>query len=226
MSSKLTVDATGTKLMLAIPSGDGSIPVRTAFALLTAIKSLSERGINYELHVHEFNSLVTGARDELAHEFCKTDCTHIAWLDSDIIFKAEDFVTMFLLSHKYPIVAATYITKNLKNPRFIVKNMGKEFNEHGLLECEGLGFGFVFMQRQVMLDVCSDPDREPFETYVEKLPDGTKNRVGEDMHFFRMARAKGHKVMINPFINLIHRGICDFEGDFKEVALNYVKGTS
>lgn len=216
--------------MLALPSGDGTIPARTAFALMTAFKQLSEGGIDYELHLHEFNSLVTGARDELAFEFCKTDCTHIAWLDSDIIPKAADFVRLFLLSHIYPIVAATYPTKNPKNPKFIVKNPSTKYNEHRLLECEGLGFGFVFMQRQVMLDVCADPDREPFETYVEKITqdDGSvvKNRVGEDMHFFRMARQKGYKVMLDPSVNLIHRGTCDFEADIQGAVDKYVKRTS
>lgn len=202
--------------MLAIPAGDGNIPVRSAYALTNAILRLHQMGLTWELHMHEFNSLVTGARNGLAKEFLNTDCTHVLWIDSDIIFKAEDFVKLFMWAQHYPMIAAPYITKNKDNPRFVIKNMSLRPNEHGLLAADGIGFGFTCIQRKVFEDIASDPSMDMFATYVERLEDGSTNEVGEDMHFFRMAKNKGYNLFIDPSIRLIHRGIYDYEGDLME----------
>jgi hypothetical protein len=46
----------------------------------------------YAFTVNE--SLISRARDSLAHDFLETECTHLMFIDSDIGFQAEDILSM------------------------------------------------------------------------------------------------------------------------------------
>lgn len=56
-------------------------------------------------------SLVSRARDEVAHAFLKTDATAILWVDGDVLFKPEWALEM--LAKDVPIIGGTYPKKEL-----------------------------------------------------------------------------------------------------------------
>ena len=56
-------------------------------------------------------SLITRARDSLAHDFLLTECTHLMFVDSDIGFEAEDVLTM--LATDKDIVCGLYPRKEI-----------------------------------------------------------------------------------------------------------------
>lgn len=72
---------------------------------------------------HDFNisfafmgneSLITRARNALAHEFLKTDCSHLFFIDADIGFKAADVVKM--IKADVDVIAGVYPKKDINWP--------------------------------------------------------------------------------------------------------------
>jgi len=200
----MKLDVKDMKVAFAIPSTSGQVPLDTMMALCNAIVELDRLGVTYEFLNEKHNSLIQFARESLALSFLETDCTHIFWLDDDVIPEPNHIVRLIYLASHYPMVGAAYVTKNFENPKFIVKNV--EVAELGLYKADGMGMGFVCMQREVIETVSKDESDDMFRVYKERLEDGTKNPVGEDMHFFRMAKKHGYTLYVDPVPMLGHKG--------------------
>ena len=56
-------------------------------------------------------SLITRARNSLAHAFLKTDCTHLLFIDDDIKFNAHEVLHMF--EHDLDIICGIYPKKEI-----------------------------------------------------------------------------------------------------------------
>jgi len=56
-------------------------------------------------------SLITRARNSLAHAFLKTDCTHLLFIDADIKFNAHEVLHMF--EHDLDIICGIYPKKEI-----------------------------------------------------------------------------------------------------------------
>lgn len=66
-------------------------------------------GINMATVINE--SLVTRARNELVKFFMMTDCTHLFFIDADIVFKSEDVFRLLL--HDQDVVVGAYPLKRV-----------------------------------------------------------------------------------------------------------------
>jgi len=69
-------------------------------------------------------SLITRARNRMAHDFLSTECTHLMFIDADIGFNAEDIIPMIEADKE--IVCGIYPKKEIDWPRV------KEAVEHGV----------------------------------------------------------------------------------------------
>ena len=99
------------KLFIAIPVYQGICHIKfmeSITALIILLKSL-----NIEFHYFSLTSesLISRARNVCACEFIKSDCTHLMFIDSDIVFNPQD-VVKFLQSGK-DVMCGVYPHKTL-----------------------------------------------------------------------------------------------------------------
>ena len=166
------------------------------------------------------DSLVSRARNRLAAKFLETDCTHLLFLDTDLVFNA-DHVSR-ILSHNIPFCIGLYPKKQDKLAW--VCNTRADFPprdpETGLQRILYGGTGFMLIGREVFEaiiekfpDIRYDPDsgEEDIPLYdffkVGVHPEGGKRRyLSEDWFFCQMAMEAGFPLFADTNIVLKHCG--------------------
>jgi hypothetical protein len=179
-------------------------------------------------------ALIHDVRNELAHRFLhKTDCDTLICIDADIEWDWEAMLRLLVMSHNYPIVAGCYPSR-VDPVKFIVNHTKDELNEHGLLECNGIGAGFIAIQRRVLEQMqvpeyehndYEQPVKAFFQVGLQKSKqDPTKLKpVGEDVWFFREAYKQGFPCMVDPAISLKHHGTKVYDYQFKDYVHQVLK---
>jgi hypothetical protein len=141
----------------------------------------------------------------------KIDYDYIMWIDSDSIFKPEDF--MKLLSHKVDIVGGL-VKKSPKLYSCTMLNESVPFEE---LQCmtdadvegkteliEGIatGMAFTLVKRGVFEKI----PRPWFATtsISDPIAPGRMTYVGEDVYFCFKAREAGFKIWLDPTVKVAH----------------------
>lgn len=217
---EIKADLTSHKYAIAIPCYEGKIQTETALSLLDTSGKLVKMGIAHAHIVIRGGALIHDVRNELVHRFLHlTDCDTLICIDADIQWSWDDMLRLMVLSESYPIVAGSYPAR-LDPVKFIVNNTKDELNEHGLLECNGIGMGFVAIQRRVfeemvVEDFDSDSYPEPIKYFFQV---GIQNRkpVGEDVWFLRDAYKQGFPTMVDPAICLVHHGQKAYDYKFQD----------
>lgn len=83
-----------TKLFICTPMYGGQCFGFYTQSLLQLNNALRDNNISSMMSFMFNESLITRARNALAHQFLKTDCTHLFFIDADIRFQAEDVLKM------------------------------------------------------------------------------------------------------------------------------------
>lgn len=99
------------KLMVAMPCYQGMCHSLCMKQLLKLQMLLISKNINMELFTLESESLVSRGRNVCATAFLKSDCTHLLFIDSDILFNPLDVLK--LLMHKKEVIVGLYPMKNI-----------------------------------------------------------------------------------------------------------------
>ena len=171
---------------------------------------------------HVGDSLVSRARNRLVADFLRTDCTHLLFIDSDLIFSPAHVARV--LAHDAPIVAGLYPKKqrelgwvcNLLDP-------SPEPDAAGLQPVKYAGTGFLCIAREVferiireMPELRYDPDDgdgEPgslwdfFKVGVWECPEtGYRRYLSEDWWFCQIARDVGYEVLMDTQVICKHVG--------------------
>lgn len=152
------------------------------------------------------------ARDHAVHEFLKTDCTDLLFVDHDIGFKAADVER--LVSHDVDVVGGVYPLKQKGKPVLAYAPInGGPSNEHGLVECGGIGTGFLRIRREVFEKLrAATPElsfvNEAKEVEHDYFPVGVSDGlyIGEDLFFCKNWRKAGGKVYADLGVRLTHQG--------------------
>jgi hypothetical protein len=153
------------------------------------------------------------ARDHLVHEFLKTDCTDLLFIDSDIGFSSEDVGR--ICSHDVDVVTGCYALKaETEKPTLVLSLVdGARANTNGLIECVSVGCGFLRIRRAVFdqLRVATphksfknDRDEIEHDYFPEGVEDG--RYYGEDIAFCRNWRKLGGRIFADFGIRLDHEG--------------------
>lgn len=144
------------KLFLALPVYGGINPhfVVSLMALLTH----RPRPFGIEPHFCIGDSLVSRARNKLCAEFLASDCTHLLFLDSDLVFSPEHI--MRLVSHVnadspavgMPHIVAGLYAKKQKELGWVCNmlNDDEEPNANGLQRVKYAGTGCLLFSRFVL----------------------------------------------------------------------------
>lgn len=158
------------------------------------------------------------ARSTLASRALHDGFEEILWIDSDIVFDANDVDK--LRAHDAPIVGGVYAVKGNRRLALVPLSKGEIVlgESGGLLEVRYLGTGFMLTRRTVYdtirrhhdLPSCSgNPPVVPYFRSVltedPALGPGV-HYLGEDYSFCQRARAAGLGVWVDTSIRLGHIG--------------------
>lgn len=100
-----------TKLFICTPMYGGQCYGFYAQSLLQLNNVLRDNNIQSMMSFMFNESLITRARNALAHQFLKTDCTHLMFIDADIRFNAYDVLPM--LSADKDVIVGIYPKKEI-----------------------------------------------------------------------------------------------------------------
>jgi hypothetical protein len=210
------------KLFVAVPSY-GEIPAHSAQCLIRLAQTgLSGAAMTMRMVVGD--SLVSRARNALTADFLASDCTHLLFIDSDLIFSAEQIDR--LLAHDLPIVGGFYPKKQEGDLAWVC-NAHPGFpppEPNGLQSLRYIGTGFLMVKREVF-DLMRYAHREEIEydadgsgrtehdfwkVGVHIGPDGSRRYLSEDWFFCQRALDLGYRVVADPHVILKHIGTSIF----------------
>lgn len=205
-----------TKLVIALPMNECNINFLTC--LISLEMYLKMHNIDYIISL-EGGSNVSFVREKclgikepdtvttkMVEPFYGTvDYEYIMWIDSDVIFKPEDVMT--LMAHNVDIAAGFYkknpvyytATKYTDNPDFLFAMKNEDVVGDKLIELAAVGFGFVLTKKGVF-------ERVPRPWFLTTVWDyGSGPRIcGEDTYFCLKARENGFKIWGDPQVKVSH----------------------
>jgi FkbM family methyltransferase len=210
--------ASPVKLWVALPVYGGYHP----FFIAPLLNLVLSPPCNLTVRQCAGDSLVARARNKLAAEFLASDCTHLLFLDTDLIFTNEQIAR--LLSHDEMIVAGLYPKKQ---PTLAwvcnVLDEPTEPDERGLQRIKYAGTGCLMVKREVferMIQAhpelayeADDGDKHGtrfdfFSCGVHVGKDGRRRYLSEDWWFCQRALDLGIPVHADVHVVLKHVGDC------------------
>lgn len=221
MTQERRFDLSNLSVFIAIPCYSGVVPIEQSRALAQTSVALYKAGVTTYINSERENGVITSVRDRLLTKFLESGAEYMFWIDDDIIFEVNDFMTVLALATEKKMVAASYPTRNDAQV-FYIKPVGDslQIDEYGLIKAKGVGLGFTCIHRDVLETLVKDKPtyeqegnflaREVFHVGMYR-----GERGGEDMHFFKELYDIGFPVFINPNIKLKHVGRKDYSADLK-----------
>lgn len=225
MQNQKGYDLAGKKLMIGLPAYDHKVGVKMAVALMKLAQKVQEHGIHIEVNSVCGCSVVSRARNLIAHEFLKSNADHLMFIDSDMTFDADSVLRLMAWNQDKPIVAGAYEARKPGKVYILSLDGDKDsvmMDPMGLVRARRVATGFMMIQRKVLETLKEKhPEWEHLDnTSNEKLhaffdfactPEGY---IGEDFLFCERAREAGFSVWIDPTVKLGHMGITEFQSDF------------
>ena len=108
---------TQIKIFIALPCVSGYVSAHTMLSLSQLCVEFVRQKVSFEMHPLLGCSIISHARNILASQFRRSDCTHIFWVDDDISFRPEVFFRLFSVTcteeNEAHIACAVYPRKHL-----------------------------------------------------------------------------------------------------------------
>ena len=158
------------------------------------------------------STVIDRARNELVNDALKDGCTHILFVDSDIIMPKgaieklidmnEDIASGLYFSKGKPYLPVARILKD--NKHFYLEDF--EYNK--IIDVQGVGMGLCLIKTDVFKKITY-----PYFKFEWKNDpaiqgaDGGWYEVAEDLYFCDMAKAAGIAIKLNTGLLLEHQGI-------------------
>lgn len=224
-------DLAGKKLMIGLPAYDHKVGVKMAISLMQLGQKLMEHGIDVQVNSLCGCSVVSRARNIIAHQFMKSDCDNLMFIDADMTFAADDVIRLMCWNQEKAIVAGAYEARKEGKVYIVSLDGGHGVNgpqgkvtmdEAGLVRAYRAATGFMMIQRRVFEVLkATHPELEHKDTNTDErmyayfdfkvTPEGY---IGEDFLFCDRAREQGLDIWLDPTIKLGHMGIHEFKSDF------------
>ena len=225
MQTKQGFNLAGKKLMIGLPAYDHKVGLRMAISLMRLGQQVMEHGIHIQVSSICGCSVVSRARNMIAHEFLKSDCDHLLFIDSDMNFEPESVLRLLAWSQTKPIVGGAYESRK-EGKIYILSLEGDkdhvQMDAMGNVKARRIATGFMMIQRQVFEKLAEmHPEWEhkdnTSDAMLHSFFDFKVTRdgyIGEDFLFCDRAQEAGFSVWIDPTIKLGHMGIHEFKSDF------------
>ena len=213
---------TPPKITIGMPCGSGSLPWATMMSLLNTVRACDKEGVGIQIESIVGCSVVQWARSIVADKFLKSDSTHLFWIDSDIVWRVEDFFRLVGFGAVLDVVGAAYPMKRERGGFLInlAGDLGKvEINGLGCVKIRSMGLGFTIMKRAVVEKIAATKEKvidqangvEYADIFrVDRTHGGPR---GEDVAFFDDIRDAGYDVWLDPSIRLGHIGTKMYRSD-------------
>jgi len=154
------------------------------------------------------STIVDVARNVLVENFLKSDCTHLLFLDSDMVFPPDTID--LLLRHEKPVVSGLYFLRKKLYPSFrFLKNgdyhSSYEFPQNSLMKVDATGLGCILVKREVLEKISEQNKGEPL--FYTKYIEGSRTKVsGEDTVFCELVKKAGFEIYVDTGLLLGHYG--------------------
>jgi hypothetical protein len=223
----------GRKLFIGIPVYGGIVPqfMECMAAFIAA------RPIPAKIRMKHGDSLVTRARNCLTAEFLESDCTHLLFIDSDLMFSVDDVVR--IASHDLDLVGGMYPLKiegelqwcgngllgKAETPSGVPPKAESANLPEGVEEARYIGTGFMCIARHVLTkmlladgqEITYQSDSPPHKTEydfwrvgVRDTGDVRRRYLSEDWFFCQRWLELGGKVYADKDVVLRHVGQATF----------------
>lgn len=216
-------DITRRNLFVAMPvyRTMDSLTVQSVVGLVAA--QLSKREFSMKMKMHVGECPIGRARNDLTHEFLKTESTHILFIDADIVFSYEQ--VRRILEHDEDIVGGFYPKKQEGKASLVCNTLGAVSapRQDGLVEMKYMGTGFLMVSRRVFevmrqkigdqIAYTDDRDHKTIKYDFWRMGvaidtnTGTKRWLSEDWQFCQFALDCGFKVWADANILVRHSGM-------------------
>lgn len=227
--SSTGVSLEGCGLIIAVPTYDGKVPVEWIEQFGQLQKYGQGYRFDHKLCYQSHGALISSNRNIAAAAFlAEPKATHLLFIDSDIVFKAEQIIKMMALmqieEYDYDVVTLPYpIKKDEPSFHLSLGNGEVERTRHGLIRTYGAGCGFMMIKRSMLERMIEKyPDLRYYNRKQEKWmygfftegffepflkEDGNgKLYCGEDISFCRRVMETGGKIWFDPSETLTHIG--------------------
>ena len=215
-------------VMVTVPTG-GSIHTDTVKSLLALQADMQSKGLRHHFNFSKSSFLphgraqVCGAsleRGIYQQPYNTAQITHIFMVDSDIVFKPEDFWRLW--HHNAAVVAGAYcysteaLTKE-EDKRIVAGSWDVEFFKKNytfpaytlrqaramanpLLEVDWVGLGFALVRTEVFKKI-----EYPWFNSELIVIDDLRDTTSEDVGWCRKVQRAGFKIMLDPSVKVNHQ---------------------
>jgi hypothetical protein len=199
------------KPYFAVPNFGGNLDAEFVQSWTMLVSTLVQRGCVFKANFNVHDSLISRGRNRLAHDFLKSDCTHLFFIDADIAFESTDVLR--LIESGKPVVGGAYPKKAIGagfnvNPLEADLAAGVSVPEaDGWLEVQEIATGFLCIERSVLVRMAeehpelllvSDMDDAPgepqFGFFIPFIEPTRRRYLSEDYAFCQRWRGMGGRI--------------------------------
>jgi hypothetical protein len=206
------------KIFLALPIY-GAVPAQFMQCMIR-LSQAAKPPCQIKIRQLNGDSLVARARNTLTADFLASDCSHLMFVDSDLVFNVDQIGR--LLKRDVPLIGGLYPKKQEGDLRWVMNALEGEPEEvgQGLVQVKYIGTGFMLISRSVfekMITFFGDRiqykedstgriEHDFWSTGVYQFPDGTRRYLSEDWFFCQRWLDLGGAVWADTSVILQHIG--------------------
>ena len=221
-------DFVGRKLFIGLPAYDHKVSIKMAISMVAFGQMALRHGIEVQIGSICGCSVVSRARNLLADDFLRSECTDLLFIDSDINFSADDVLRLMAWVGRKEVGIAAGVPSVRRADKTYIATL--DADEQGNLTMDAMGCvrakrvatAFMLIRRDVFTTL---RDAHPEWRYADQragrdlhaffdFKQTVEGYMGEDFLFCDRAREAGFEVWVDPTIKLGHMGVQEFAGDF------------
>ncbi len=180
------------KIYVAIPSG-GQWDSKFGMSMARLTRAFSNSKSNVEMLVANVTgSMLGNNRQKLLIDAMKAKCTHILFIDDDMVFKPE--MVQWLIAANKSFIAAAGVTKSKTDCHCVAVDLEDEFVDlrtcGPLVEVRSVGLAFALIELEPL------KESYPPHFMMEWIP-GEGKQCGEDVYFCAKWLELGEKIYVH-----------------------------
>ena len=228
-----------SRIFIATPT-TGTVLVEYTSSLVSTVQHLHRQGIDTDYATFDGSMSIADKRDWLTHQFLKSRCTHLLFVDSDMAFDKTLAHTM--LGFGKDVIGAIYPTRKIDldalaaaaakgSPHALahayefmyLADENRQIHVTGdLARVAGLGAGFLLISRRCIETLAATAPRytahdgDTVAGIFARIPRENERPWGEDFSFCRRWREAGGEVFAYIKAQVWHCGTMRYGAPFEQ----------